>query len=651
MKVKKNNIQTWPPDTEVMESDNTYVSAPALTFLTNQLLNQPLTIESQQQDANLAALGIDGPSLRNQTLRDAIKKENFLAQQEEQKIQRLMSAGHTRDSAIEFLRESQMYGRIESVAPLVEFLSPVGDVIAMGQALALGAQGHLSEAATLGGLATASIFMPGTIRADAMADDMVRLGARRNVDRGAMPSESLDLLEYIQETATPGDIAYGAVRSEAAGGGARALSEDVFSQINFARPIAGQSPAEIAFSGRSLGEALASNNSISKEALDATVDYINAVLGSVNDDMRRYYQGIITGIKQPGLANAPKFEQVSIGSLGNRDITYNIDRTAPVENGGDLIRMQTAPGSPFDLKMYAIKEGGDVGYDFHLSASTRDIKNSRAYKSRVKELTKEGMSKDVAEQTAMKETRSAINSGLEKMYSEIAVGENVFTASYSTDSYPLMLNNLSRGKYMVMEDAAEIAVRNQPLNAGGSNLTLFRKMRLDFDLPSDRVDIVNSVRSNSTFQARVAQDAEKRLKGVERTPSSIAKAKADAEKYVLLRGTRDYNYGKEMGLSKDQIEMLGDSFVTHINKQINVANDRSFDRLVRQRADEDLIDLQDAQSEILEEFIELPQATFKDGVYTVPTPRILKVRAEKGAYIKSNMKAKKKASYGMRVKK
>lgn len=166
MKVKKNNIQTWPPDTEVMESDNTYVSAPALTFLTNQLLNQPLTIEDQQRDANLAALGIDGSSLRNQTLRDAIKEENFLAQEEEQKIQRLMSTGHTRDSAIEFLRESQTYGRIESVAPFAEFLSPAGDLMGLGEAVKAAIEGRYGEAGVVGGLSAASLLIPGKLTPD-----------------------------------------------------------------------------------------------------------------------------------------------------------------------------------------------------------------------------------------------------------------------------------------------------------------------------------------------------------------------------------------------------------------------------------------------------------------------------------------------------
>ena len=657
-------IKSWPPDTEVMTSDNTAVSAPQLNFLANQLM--PAVVPSNIEAEMLNREGI--PAVSNQPGRasqDYVRAAQAISQsrrQSEDQIQGLVNQGFTRGAAVQHLeayaagQAQQTPGTATSVAPVMEFLSPAGDVMAMAEAAGQALQGNLGGAALGGGLATASIFMPGTIRADAMADDMIRLGVRRNVDKGAMPDESIDIIDYIQETAKPGDISFGPTRSQATGGGPRSLDPSTLASLSAPRPSAGQSPAEIVFAGRSLGESIASQPGISKESLEATGLYLNTSLASVNEDMVRYYQGIAQGLGQPGLGDL-KFEQVSIGGLGDNPIKYNIDRTSPVDKGADLIRMQTLSGSPFDLKMYAIREGGDVGYDFALQASPRHIKNSRAYKSRVRELEKEGLSKEVAEQAAMKETQTSLTQGLNKMYSEIAVGENVFTGDYSADSYPLMLNNLSRGKYMVMEDAFTKGLDNpaitHPLNDGGKNLTLFRKMRLDFDLSQKNLSVLEAVRSNKTYRQRVSKDASMRMKGVERTAKAVAKANADAEKYVLMRGTKDYNYGKEMGLNDDQIGSLGQDFVAHINKQIDTANENSFDNLVRQRAKEDGIDLQDAQSEILEEFVKLPQATFDLGNYNVPVPRILKVRAETGAYLNApKIKTKKKkGAYGMRVKK
>jgi hypothetical protein len=669
MQVKKKHnrggvIKSWPPDTEVMTSDNTAVSAPQLNFLANQLM--PAVVPSNIEAEMLNREGIPAvssqPGRASQDYVRAGQAINQARKQSEAQIQELVNQGFTREAAVQHFeayaagQAQQTPGTATSIAPVMEFLSPAGDVMAMAEAVGQALQGNLGGAALGGGLATASIFMPGTIRSDAMADDMIRLGVRRNVDKGAMPDESIDIIDYIQETATPGDISFGPTRSQATGGGPRSLDPSTLATLNAPRPLAGQSPAEIVFAGRSLGESIASQPGISKESLEATRLYLNTSLATVNEDMVRYYQGIAQGLGQPGLGDL-KFEQVSIGGLGDNPIKYNIDRTSPVDKGADLIRMQTLSGSPFNLKMYAIREGGDVGYDFALQASPRHIKNSRAYKSRVRELEKEGLSKEVAEQAAMKETQTSLTQGLNKMYSEVKVGENVFTGDYSADSYPIMLNNLSRGKYMVMEDAFTKGLDNpaitHPLNNEGRNLTLFRKMNLDLDLSQKNLSVLEAVRSNKTYRQRVSKDASMRMKGVAPTAKAVAKANADAEKHVLLRGTREYSYGKEMGLNNDQIESFGQEFVGHINKQINAANENSFDNLVRQRSREDGIDLQDAQSEILEEFIKLPQATFDLGNYNVPVPRILKVRAEEGAYLTApKFKTKKKrAAYGMRVKK
>ena len=67
----------------------------------------------------------------------------------------------------------------------MEFLSPAGDVMAIADAVGQVLDGNVAGGLLGGGLATASIFFPGRVQGDAIADDMLRSMALQNANRGS----------------------------------------------------------------------------------------------------------------------------------------------------------------------------------------------------------------------------------------------------------------------------------------------------------------------------------------------------------------------------------------------------------------------------------------------------------------------------------
>lgn len=185
------------------------------------------------------------------------------------------------------------------------------------------------------------------------------------------------------------------------------------------------------------------------------------------------------------------------------------------------------------------------------------------------------------------------------------------------------------------------------LNTMGDNLLLFKRLKSsDF---GDLVDRVKAVDNN--WSSRVQQHAEQFLRGKPQTVRNIQAASEYAIKKRMLTITKGYVSGVDQSLQEE----IGNAFAGHINKQINEINEDSVDALIKFRADEKGIPLQEAEVEIMNEFIPLPPAKYNINSqdFRVPTPRIKKIRAEEGAYLtvpKFRMK-KKKAAYGMRVKK
>ena len=114
MQVKKKynqgGIQSWPPDTEVMASDNTYVTPPQLNFLANQLLPIEVPTNSQAEllrhlhgFTNVVSTEKPRPSLEyitqkrifNEVFRDSQQRTQALIDQGLQRRRRLSTLLHT----------------------------------------------------------------------------------------------------------------------------------------------------------------------------------------------------------------------------------------------------------------------------------------------------------------------------------------------------------------------------------------------------------------------------------------------------------------------------------------------------------------------------------------------------------------------------
>ena len=190
-----------------MASDNTYVTPPQLNFLANQLLPIEVPTNSQAEllrhlhgFTNVVSTEKPRPSLEYITQKRIF---NEVFRDSQQRTQALIDQGFTEEAAFEHLvaydadplnRESDA---IRSVAPVMEFLSPAGDVMAIADAVGQVLDGNVAGGLLGGGLATASIFFPGRVQGDAIADDMLRSMALQNASQGLVEDQVPDIIEYI----------------------------------------------------------------------------------------------------------------------------------------------------------------------------------------------------------------------------------------------------------------------------------------------------------------------------------------------------------------------------------------------------------------------------------------------------------------------
>jgi len=477
--------------------------------------------------------------------------------------------------------------------------------------------------------------------------------------------------------------------------------------------------------GRSLGHVLGeSGTNVSDSSLEQVRDILNRHLSNMNrnnalnTDQIDYYQGIIDAIgldlppvgqtrltsgprpyrrtqsvqnfndpaavtttrSRPassgiGAAQAPQgkptVEEVKLGKLGDVTVnTYNINRADPGDLPGSAItRMRTQPASQGDsnvaITLTAYREtDGLIDHDFYLNS--RGARSSTKFRNRVRDLENEGLSMDAATIKATKEMDAAVNEGLRRMYGEVPVGQNIKTTSYSTDSYPLMLQGISGAKYQTIApvdglDAVvgnsmfENGVKMSSLNGMGANNSLFKRLKAsDF---GDTVDRVRAVDPNFDRQFQIEVDLF--LQGKERTARNLQAA----NQFALTKRMFKVTEGTVRGVDDALQEEVGNIFAYHINEQIYKANQDGFDRIVKAYSEKYNRTLQQSEIDILNggnplvpnSWIALPQAKYDmvNDNFLVPTPRMKKIRAEKGAYLampKFKMK-KKKGAYGMRVKK
>ena len=225
-------VHKWPPDTEVAPASSTAVSMPQLNFLANQLL--PAQVGSNIEAEMLRREGVPAvstqpgrPSLSKVRADAAFSEERRRQEAYDVAVKDLTGKGMSEQTARVMLTSDpkspffkDMSGRAESVAPLMD-LTPAGDAVAMAGAVGQALSGDVAGGAITGGLATAALFFPGRIPSHAYTDDMIRVMAARNEAAGAVPQGVSDIVEYVQEAATPGNISFGRTRSEALGGGRR----------------------------------------------------------------------------------------------------------------------------------------------------------------------------------------------------------------------------------------------------------------------------------------------------------------------------------------------------------------------------------------------------------------------------------------------
>ena len=335
--------QSWPPDTEdltqVARQDNTYVTAPQLNFLANQLL--PAQVPSNIEAEMLNRQGI--PAVSTQPSRPSIeyvRTSNLLTRpiiEKNREVAELVEKGYAEATARSMVekyhsdmaeRNKFQPGTVQSVAPLID-LTPVGDALAMAGALGQALEGDALGAGATGGLALATIFTPISVPRHAQADDLLRLSASSLAQRGSVSENVVDIIEYIQEVATPGNISFGARRSRALGRGPRSWREP---QIMVTSPLPSSDPAATADflnqrsmyireaidrpyrnttlgvgqtlqSGRSVGNAISTSGSRASDVdIEATADLLENFVqqqgNNLDDFQQSYYEGIIQSMRE-----------------------------------------------------------------------------------------------------------------------------------------------------------------------------------------------------------------------------------------------------------------------------------------------------------------------------------------------------------------
>ena len=701
MKTKKKyahgGVHKWPPDTEVATASSTSVSMPQLNFLASQLL--PAQVPSNIEAEMLRREGI--PAVSTQPKRpsaEVVRTSNLLGigrsqLQTRREVEELVKRGYSEataqimvDKYHQDMRDQDQYqpGTVQSIAPLID-LTPVGDVAAMAGAVGKALEGKFGEAGVGAGLATAAVFFPGRVPRDTRMNDMIRVMARTNEAGGNVPAGVSDIIEYIQEAATPGNISFGATRSEALGGGPRVWREPMvyvrdiqpddippqrYLREAFERPGDRLGQNQPFQSGQALGRGLSRSTlggRTSDDQLQATAgvleSFMNTNIRDLEPEQSDYYRGIISGIQ--GTAPAPNVSRPSASraatpsapsarsqqryettEFGTGDLSFQgISRPDAIgKEVGDF-------GIPFrvknlDLGVSLKLEGerqasGNVMYDFFLDS--RNFKQSPKFKNRVRDLENKGLSMAAAEQAAEREVASNLNQALKKMYAQIPVGSDIGTSNYSTDSYPMFLQGIAGGKYRVTPSFAFSpstgGMRMARLNDMGSKNTLFRKWSIN----NLKEETASALRENRSFKNLV--EAERRMSQVSRE---------EAEKRALLVLTKSRMRLTGIDVGSDIYDEIKQSAVNHINKQIERVNENAIESLIRQEIQEASargvkMSPQQAEIKVLNEYIPLEKAKLEFGTITVPVPVSRKIRAEEGAFVP--FKIKKKKTKGMRIKK
>lgn len=708
MKPRKMNLggtQSWPPDTEdltqVARQDNTYVTAPQLNFLANQLLpaQVPITSPSIRAATSLPAVptqpgrpsdeyvrrsnalgiersineqypeiasqvemlsrqGIPDMSTQPRPSAEYVRTSNIIGinrsnNQTNREIAALVEKGYSETTAkamvdkyYQDMRDRNQFqpGTVKSVTPLIE-LTPIGDVLAMGAAVGQALQGDALGAGATGGLALASIFTPGTVPAHAQADDLLRLSASSLASRGVVDENVVDIIEYIQEVATPGNISFGRTRSSAVGGGERTWREPTIMTTSpignsgvdmrpryireaIDRPYStghAEGPRQTLQSGRSVGNAIATSGSRASDAdIQATADLLEdfvARRGNMLDEYQQnYYEGIIQsmrenlqggaqrGVGQPRPTSRPVSVQSggrtrgttpetiqqttnntapvsgSIGKIGDQNVfsfTSYGEDAIPKEVGG-YANVFVARGQMGSKVQASGTRNADGSVDYTFYLNGKDYEFGDQFKGRVRNLVNEGMSVDAAKQVARREFATSMDQALKKMYGEIPVGSNIAEYNYSTDSYPMFLHGLKSGKYKAI-GTPDASGNVAPIQLQPLNtMGASNKLYRKFNSSDVPEKVMTKLEENRNWNNDVARIMRERYPKLDPV---AAKKKAEKDALIdILTNYSSLNAMERYGIPFDDTatqDALLGSFKRHLDGVIDETNDSAIDALIR----------------------------------------------------------------------
>lgn len=683
MKTKKTyynqgGTHSWPPGTESLtaQSDATSVDLGAI----NQLLATRLLPEQPEQKANILAtaqpssqpmlfpagmgagqkmlVAAENQGLRTMTRGEAELLASTQALQADTDryntlVEGLMSKGMNESNARmnaeiqlgymvdeqgsirkDVTQDPMATGRVDSFSVAAD-MTPVGDLAAIAEGLANLAQGNVAEGVLGTGLALGSVFMPGTMRADTFADDMLRTTAMTSARNQAISPAGADLVDLAMDYGQDNINRYYSYVSP----NDRAYRPD----LSFFNNLPG-TDADPELAGAAFVRALRTEGNISDlnlREMAAVLDAQGSAMhssGSLRDTQNQFLQGIVREVEDAGSVTGVQ-GGITKTTVGNFDVTITEPEVALRNSRGGKAKVWDAKGKAGQRGSVTVKDLGDgtLGYDFFLGFADRP----------------QGMS--AKELAAM---NSEIDGLMKNMYQQVPVNGVIVTDSFSTDSYPMMLAGFQRGQYAIMEG---VEVSMSPLNSMGNRNTLFKRFE-----PSQeaRDAIFMDEKVSSRLQSSVEDTLDMWQQGGNYTKQQIESKRLELLQNGMDRIMKDainepalfsYMYSDEVveAAKKIQAEAMG-----HINKRIDNANAGNFNARVRDLMNDKGLSKEDATKIVKQDWKAIPPAKLSDGTGSymegkllVPTPYQKKLRMEEGGIIFKTVKKKPVAKRGYRLKK
>lgn len=670
MKFKHGGIHSWPPDTEDLtaQSDATNVNVGAINqLLANRLLPaqepDPLTTAQPSSQPMLFPAGMSAGerqiiALQNQGLRPMTRGEAEIAQQVQQtqamraqfdeivntytsKGLNIENAKHIAAQELGF--ETDAEGNIRNTNlptgqagsfSLAANLTPYGDVLAAGESVMNLAKGNILEGTVGGGLALASVFTPGTLRADMFADDMIRTSAMTAARNSAISPAGADLVDLAMDYGQDNInrfYSYVAPRD-------RAYRPD----LSAFRNLPG-TDADPELAGAAFVRALRQEGGISDVNLREMAAVLdaqgNAMMnaGSLRDPQNQFLQGIVREVEEAGSVTGVS-QGITKTKIGNYDVTITEPEVALRNAGGREATVWEARGQSGRGKVKAQDLGqGIIGYDFNISFANP---------------TSNMGAKDLALMN------QEIDGLMKNMYQQVPVNGVIVTNSFSTDSYPMMLAGFQRGQYSILDG---VPVELNTLNSMGTRDTLFKRWE-----PSQEASdafFMNPNISNS-LKNSVDQRLDMWKQGGNYTQQQIEEKRIELLENGMKRFRDDalndpavfrYSYGDE---AVEAAKKLQAEAIDHINVKINKANVGNFNARVRDLMNDKGLSKEEATKRVKQNWQPIPPAQVSDGTgmymegkLLVPTPYQKKLRMEDGGMLYKMVKKKPMANGGYRLKK